>query len=142
MTKRPVKRIQIAKLVKSADAVGTRAPFIATREVAEIVWHALNRAVFHGKLTFPDNISIRESKEKWWGVCVGMQRGNRAGPYYTKVIRLQRYWPNPKKFITTMAHEMVHQYEWEMLHDMTHGKTFFAWSEKLKEKGICLSISL
>ena len=138
-----VSRVQIAKLIRNAELEGTRAPFRADVKTAIIIWHSLNRAIFYSRLTQPDHISIRDfRKTDWWGECEGKRRKRRYGEYYTKVIRLQRYWPNPKKFITAIAHEMVHQYEWEILHDMSHGKTFFAWEGKLNEKGISLSIVL
>jgi predicted SprT family Zn-dependent metalloprotease len=98
--------------------------------------------VFNGVLEFPEKIIIQDRK-KWdfWGECEGWQRGHRYGPHYTKAIRLQKTYLDPKRFIDVMAHEMVHQYEWERQGVMTHGKTFWAWKEKLAEKGIPLTSS-
>ncbi len=137
-------RLSLARIVDYAHDQGYRQPYIATRESAEMIWEALNRSVFRGQLVRPEKFIVRDYDEaKWpyWGECEGLQRGHRYGPYYTKAIRLQQRWPNFKKFISVMAHEMVHQWEWEKLGTMTHGKSFFAWEDRLRDYGICLSVT-
>lgn len=140
-TRESVKRLPLSVLVKRAESVGKNSEFRATKEHAEVVWTALNHAVFGGVLVPPEKFIIQD-RPTWdfWGECEGWQRGSRWGQHYTKCIRIQQVHPNPKRFIDVMAHEMVHQYEWERQGVMTHGKTFFAWREKLAEKGIPLTI--
>lgn len=139
--KETLKRLPLSVLLRRAESYDQKFEFEATKEHAELVWQALNHAVFGGVLTRPEK-SIIQNRVNWdfWGECEGLQRGHRYGPHYTKTIRLQKKYPNPKKFIDTMAHEMCHQYEWEILGVMTHGKTFFAWKQKLAEKGIPLKV--
>lgn len=140
--KQPVRRLSLSVLMRNAERFDRTEKFVATQEHAEIVWQALNHAVFGGVLQKPEKIII-QNRQKWdfWGECEGWQRGSRWGEHYTKSIRLQKIYSDPKKFIDVMAHEMVHQYEWEKLGVMTHGKkTFFVWKDKLAEKGIPLSI--
>jgi hypothetical protein len=136
------KRLPLSVLVRKAEQFDKTNQFVANHEHARIVWEALNHAVFNGVLEFPEKIIIQDRK-KWdfWGECEGWQRGHRYGPHYTKAIRLQKTYLDPKRFIDVMAHEMVHQYEWERQGVMTHGKTFWAWKEKLAEKGIPLTSS-
>jgi hypothetical protein len=56
---------------------------------------------------------------------------------------VQRDWPDFKKFVNVLAHEMVHQYEWEQQQTMSHGrKTFLCWRPILKEKGLMLAVSM
>ena len=139
--KQPLKRLPLCVLVRQAEKHESQQQFIATNEHAHMVWHALNHAVFGGVLEFPDKIVV-QNRKKWdfWGECEGWQRVHRRGEHYTKVIRIRKTLPSAKKFIEIMAHEMVHQYEWERQGIMTHGKNFFAWKDKLAEKGIPLSI--
>lgn len=142
-TRKQAQRLSLARIVEHADDQGYHTPFIATREHAEFIWEALNRGVFRGQLVRPEKFIVRdydESKWPYWGECEGLQRGHRYGPHYTKTIRLQKRWPNFKKFITVLAHEMVHQYEWEKQGVMTHGKTFFAWEQRLRDHGIRLTV--
>jgi hypothetical protein len=139
--KQPLKRLPLCVLVRQAEKHESRDQFTVTNEHAHIVWHALNHAVFGGVLRFPEKIIV-QNRKKWefWGECEGWQRTHRYGPHYTKVIRIRRTLPSAKKFIEIMAHEMVHQYEWERQGIMTHGKHFFAWKDKLAKKGISLNI--
>lgn len=137
--RRKVKRLPLSVLVKRAERQGKKSKYQATLHDARTVWSALNHAVFGGVLNLPEKFIV-QNRSTWdfWGECEGWIRGSRWGQPYTKAIRLQRIYRNPKTFIDVMAHEMVHQYEWERQGVMSHGRTFFAWKEKLEEKGIPL----
>lgn len=141
-TKESVKRLPLSVLVKRAERSGANTEFKATHDDAVIVWTALNHAVFGGILVMPEKFIVQDRKNwDFWGECEGWQRGSRWGEHYTKCIRIQKVQPNAKRFIDVMAHEMVHQYEWEQQGVMTHGqKTFFVWRDKLAEKGIPLTV--
>ena len=137
------RRMQLSMLLRHAVEMGQQNPYLACRKDAKVIWESLNRAIFYGQLSFPKSISVRNYKTvDWWGECEGRHNGSRCGPNYTRIIRLQSHWPNKKKFITVLAHEMVHQWEWEKLGTMSHGKDFFSWQEKLNDKGIALSIKM
>lgn len=132
---------QLHDLVEHAIEQGQRVPFVADLAQAEIVYNSLNHTVFAGLLVRPPICIRNYTKRQIWGECEGFFKKSRWGEPYTKVIRLERNWPNYKKFITVIAHEMVHQWEWDTLGVMTHGKTsFFIWKEPLKQHGIILNI--
>ena len=134
------KRLPLSVLVRKAEQFDKTNQFVANHEHARIIWEALNHAVFNGVLEFPEKIIIQDRK-KWdfWGECEGWQRGHRYGPHYTKAIRLQKTYLDPKRFIDVMAHEMVHQYEWDILNkSMTHRQSFFMWREQLDKFNIDL----
>lgn len=133
-------RLQLRSLVQQADYLGRKAPIRVTVEMVEDIYDALNRAVF-GRVLQRPKITVRNYQHRGiWGECEGFQRGSRWGEHYTKVIRIEREFPNLKKLISVVAHEMVHQYEWDVLGVMTHGNSFFAWEETLRNKGIRLCI--
>lgn len=135
--------IQLHKLVNVAATQSRNTPLVVQKEMVENIYTAVNNAVFNGVLTMPKIVVRDYTKKNFWGECEGWQRGSRWGEHYTVVIRIEKHFPNLKKLIATVAHEMVHQYEWEFHGVMTHGTTtFFAWEEKLRSKGIRLSISL
>lgn len=135
--------IQLHKLVNVAAKQSRNTPLVVQKEMVENIYTAVNNAVFNGVLTMPKIVVRDYTKKNFWGECEGWQRGSRWGEHYTVVIRIEKHFPNLKKLIATVAHEMVHQYEWEFHGVMTHGTTtFFAWEEKLRSKGIRLSISL
>lgn len=135
--------IQLHKLVNTAAHQGRNTPIVVQKEMVQNIYTAVNNAVFNGVLEMPKIVVRDYTKKNFWGECEGWQRGSRWGEHYTVVIRIEKQFPNLKKLIAAVAHEMVHQYEWEYHGVMTHGTTtFFAWEEKLRSKGIRLSISL
>ena len=60
-------------------------------------------------------------------------------------------WYCKQWLVTTLAHEMCHQYQWEIIGAerismgkdpiMSHGPSFFLFRERLKEHGISLKTS-
>jgi len=134
-------KIQLYKLVETAARHGRASPVVATVAKVEQIYDAINNSVFGGVLTRPKIVVRDYSKKGMWGECEGSRRGSRWGPHYTSVIRIEKNFTNLRKLIATVAHEMVHQYEWEYHGVMTHGfTTFFAWEERLRSRGIRLSI--
>jgi len=134
-------KMQLRTIINQAQSMGTKSPLVANVKLAEEIYDSLNRAVFNGILTRP-KITVKDyTKRRIWGECEGSSKGSRWGKCYVKVIRVSKNWPNLKKLINVMAHEMVHQHEWEYHGVMTHGNTtFFTWDEKLRSKGIVLRI--
>ena len=72
----------------------------------------------------------------------GARRRCGHGEPYTKCIRINRDWPNLKKLINVMAHEMVHQWEWEKMGTMAHGAAFWSWQERLGNRGLKLYLAM
>lgn len=104
------------------------------REVRSI-YRLLNKYVFDNKLTMPP-IEIGVCR-KYWGMCSGSFGFTKKG---TKCrIRLMDKWFCVQWLVTTLAHEMVHQYEWDILQkNMTHRQSFFMWKDKLDKFNIGL----
>lgn len=98
------------------------------RQVNEI-YGLLNRYVFNDKLIRPP-MYIGPWKGIW-GMCVGGFYPSRRG---TKCwIKLSDKYFCVQWLVTVLAHEMVHQYEWDILEKpMTHRQSFFLWRNKLE----------
>jgi hypothetical protein len=83
-----------------------------------------------------------------WGWCVGLEEHDRR---FCK-IELPPVWPFEQYVITALAHEMCHQYQWEILSAqreklglsaiMSHGPSFFTWRKPLGQLGIPLTVSM
>lgn len=104
------------------------------REVKEI-YKLLNKYVFNNQLTMPPiEIGVRRT---CWGYCEGLPFPTKRG---TKCrIKLVDKWFCIQWLVTTLAHEMVHQYEWDILEkNMTHRQSFFMWREQLDKFNIDL----
>jgi len=99
------------------------------------VYRLINQYVFDNKLVMPP-IEMGICR-KYWGMCMGYEKETKPGTYCK--IKLTDKWFCEQWFVTTLAHEMAHQYEWDVLDkNMTHRKTFFMWKSKLAKFNIDL----
>ena len=130
------KRVQLHKLVQQADKLGRRHPIRAQKTQLQSIYDSINRAVFNSALSRPRFI-IRANDQYWGEITVGY-RHNRRADRITFYIRFERHFPSMKKLINTVAHEMVHQWEWERNSNLTHGQAFYAWNDRLSNRGLRL----
>ena len=104
------------------------------REVRNI-YKLLNKYVFNNQLTLPP-IELGSCR-KYWGMCSGLDAPIRKGTRCT--IKLMDKWFCVQWLVTTLAHEMVHQYEWDIMKkSMTHRQSFFIWRDQLAKFNIDL----
>ena len=110
------------------------------------LYRLINKTVFNNKLEMPI-IEVVPRCRKYWGLCIaGFERPANRRSYCR--IRLMDKWFCRQWLITTLAHEMCHQYQWDIegekrekqgMHRlMSHGPSFFTFREKLKKHGISL----
>lgn len=100
-------------------------------------WHGvLNAVVFDGVIPKFYDIKIQRIRNEFaWAI-----------PFYdtedeTKkwcTLKIDTSFHSFKKFLIVLAHEMIHCWQWIVEGEMTHGKTFFQWREKLAEHEIPL----
>ena len=116
-----------------------------TLREAKHYYKLLNRYIFGNQLT-PTKIKIGRMRE-CWGYCDDCS----SSPSDPKTqIHLTTKFPCLQFFIAVLAHEMIHQYQWEVegperalkgrRHMFGHGKSFFRWRRKFKKLGIPLSV--
>jgi len=114
---------------------------------AKRVFRAINKAIFGDTLHLPP---IRFARTKaCWGWCDGTVKpyGEEYVPY-TKEIVMYPYYPSIHLFIATLAHEMVHHWQWTVKSVerraqgkeplMSHGPSFTQWRQLLKKYGLPL----
>jgi hypothetical protein len=117
--KRDVSRTKLFRMVQSCDTYDAK--FRPTIQDCREVFTQINNQVFLGELKMP---SFRLVYTKaFWGECTGVLES----------------FLSRRLFINTMAHEMVHQWEWLVNENMTHGPQFFQWREQLAKFNITLS---
>jgi hypothetical protein len=119
--------------------VQKRKPFRPGLENVKYAYNIINKYVFDNQLTRPE-IQLGTLR-KSWGWCIGGTEPEPSGSYC--VIRLYDKWFCPQWFMNTLAHEMVHQWQWdvegpereEIGHEalMSHGPSFFIWKERFEE---------
>lgn len=110
------------------------------------LYKMLNWYIFDYELAMPE-LEVVPRCRKYWGMCYGsydIPTRNRSACK----IRLMDKWYCKQWLVTTLAHEMCHQYQWDvqglqrMKHGkdpiMSHGPSFFVFRDKLKRHGISL----
>lgn len=111
---------------------------------AKYTFNIINRYVFDDQLPTP-NFIIKQSRHHW-GQCIGDIKLANNQSYCT--IELNRKFYCVQWFVTILAHEMSHQYQWEVLSIerekygleplLSHGPSFFQYRHRLAEYGIPL----
>lgn len=129
-------RVQLHKLVQQAERLGSRTPIRPRHAQLQSIYDSINRAVFAGALSRP-RIKLSSNPDFWGEIEVGY-RTNRWGDRRTFCMRFARQFPSMKYMINTVAHEMVHQWEWERNSNITHGQAFYAWNDRLANRGLRL----
>ena len=112
-------------------------------------YNIINRHVFDNQLRRPD-IYIKSHLRKIWGCCVWMSHKQYTGSHC--VIQLSDKYFCEQWFMNVLAHEMVHQWQWDVYrwdHEEyferkmyrasgAHGPSFFAWKDRFAALGLNL----
>lgn len=107
-------------------------------------YNKLNKYIFENELKRPP-IQLGQFKG-FWGECTGHDEYTNKGTWCT--MKISDKWFCTQWFVTTLAHEMAHQYEWDVIgpyyeslgqeRRMTHRMSFFIWRGKMADYGIDL----
>lgn len=125
-----------------------RLPFRPTKHFIHHVYELLNYEVFDNTMYKP-RLELHSHCRKYWGMCEGNISKDYTGSF-CRIIMMDK-WFCPQWFVTTLAHEMVHQYQWDVLGPerqengkdwlMSHGPSFYAFREDLEPHNISLKVS-
>jgi len=114
----------------------------------DYAYNIINKYVFDGVLKKP---TIRlKTIRKAWGMCHWMPTEQARGTYCK--IDIMDKWFCPQWFMNTLAHEMIHQYQWDIYRwdhmdyygrpmfegSGAHGPSFFMWREQFDHYGLYL----
>jgi len=110
------------------------------------LWRLLNKKIFNSKLEMPI-IEVVPRCRKYWGMCFGSYEPIKNRRSRCK-IRVMDKWFCRQWLITTLAHEMCHQYQWDIVGEkriregkepiMSHGPSFYVFKDRLAKHGIPL----
>lgn len=117
------------------------------KEVRKL-YRLLNKVLFDNQLPMPEFIIFNRMKS-YWGLCEAIDY--RPDPNSKKsniVIHLSNKWYCKQWLVDTLAHEMCHQYQWDILGKqrvlegkeplLGHGPSFFMHRERFRKYGINL----
>ena len=141
------RRNELIKIMESElpDRNAIRKGYRPSRRQARYYYDLINQHIFKNKLV-PTRIKISRMRE-CWGYCDDCG----SDSYDPKtLIRLTDKFPCLQFFIAVLAHEMIHQYQWEvegprrmtrgLRYRFGHGKSFFRWRAKFNKFGIPLTV--
>ena len=121
-----------------------RKPYRPDEQEINRIYSLINRAIFDGQMRRPRIVTGREVNALGW--CIGMRPPTRTRSGC--VIRLTDKWFSVHWLIFVMAHEMCHQYQWDILGPqrqaqglqpmMSHGPSFLMHRKRLAEIGVPL----
>ena len=114
-------------------------------------YNIINKYVFDGVLRQP-NIQ-QQSLRKVMGYCTWEHEPQESGSWCN--IRLMDKWFCSQWFMNTLAHEMIHQYQWDVYryqhHELygrelfmnsgAHGPTFYEWRDRFEYYDLTLKVS-
>jgi hypothetical protein len=112
-------------------------PYSTTQEAVDHWFGIFNKGMFKGRIPTPKVRivrGLRKRSDNSWGEAECWSDNNRM----IFVLRLNHQYPNEKFFCETVAHEMVHF--WQFMQDtaMNHGRSFKRWSNIFKKTGLRL----
>jgi hypothetical protein len=117
-------------------------------EDIDYAYNIINKYVFDNRLRKPELMKGRLIH--CWGECSWYHELQDTGSYTT--IKISDKWFCPQWFMNTLAHEMVHQYQWDVYrwdhydlygkdiyqHSAGHGPSFFMWRDRFDHYGLNL----
>ena len=114
------------KIVAHIKRRGHVSDFIVTPVLVMRWWNLLNKAIFDSTLTPPHKIIVRNFRDSY-GWCMPMAVKGKVQ------LGINVEFEDRKTFLTILVHEMIHQYQWTHIGEMTHGKTFWMWKKQIKQ---------
>ena len=130
------KKKQKSKLERLAENKVCNKSYETTLSDCKLWFGVLNQEVFGGKLQPVDEIDIRRRTMAYaYYTCLNDTKN--PDNNYTKLHMSNKY-KNKWEFVETLAHELVHHYQFLNDEPLNHGPTFYKWKDKLNRKGLSL----
>lgn len=108
-------------------------PVTVTPALVKYWWRIFNCALFDNKLNPPNSILCRNFKDGYYGWCIGdPSKGDIVD------IGIKSNMPSRKLMLTTIAHEMIHQWQIANGINNAHNMQFYGWRFKLMKLGLPL----
>ena len=123
-----------------------RLSYRTSKSEAIKIFKIINEEVFDNKLSLPE-IIVKSHCKKYWGMCHGEHEKIRYRNTFCWIELMDKFYCR-QWFITILAHEAMHQYQWDIdgpnreaagkERIMSHGPSFFIFKKKFAEHGILL----
>ena len=118
------------------ETLNHKGPYITSRRAIDLWFRYINKAVFNNELPNFHKITIKKWLKRAMGqVCAYPDKN----PKRFELEMLKKYH-NKRDFIETLAHEMIHLYQFALKKDTgNHNSTFYSFRPRFKFIGLGLS---
>ena len=116
----------------------TQNEFIPTKSVITRWFNIFNEEIFNGKINPFHEIEIKR-KQGCHAEHIALEEDN---VYMYVVLSMNERFNDKNEFLFTLAHEMVHQWQWMYLDRTDHGQSFWKWKSRLAKFEIPLGESI
>lgn len=120
--------------------------YVTNIRETKALYRLINSSIFSDRLTMP-KIQVKPRLRDMWGQCYGADTGYNKNKSRC-VILLSERWYCRQWLIMALAHEMVHQWQWDVYSKrrmkkglepiMSHGPSFHMWKKKFHKHGLPL----
>ena len=115
----------------------TQSEFIPTKSVITRWFNIFNEEIFNGKINPFYDVEIKR-KQGCHAEHIALEEDN---GYMYGVLSMNERFNDKNEFLFTLAHEMVHQWQWMYLDRTDHGQSFWKWKSRLAKFEIPLGES-
>ena len=115
----------------------TQNEFIPTKSVITRWFNIFNEEIFNGKINPFYDVEIKR-KLGCHAEHIALEEDN---GYMYGVLSMNERFNDKNEFLFTLAHEMVHQWQWMYLDRTDHGQSFWKWKSRLAQFEIPLGES-
>ena len=122
-----MKKVEARKFVKTHIKKNQYKEVEVTEQLLTYWWRIFNVSLFDKKLPFPRKLIIKDFNYNFLGYCSPVKDENNVR------MGIRRTFYDKETFLTVLVHEMVHQYQHVTEQNMNHGKSFFAFQDKIKK---------
>jgi len=127
-----MKKSEAIEKIRNHLDVRSNHSVVVTERMTRIWWRVCNVALFRNRLYPSNQVVIKQLKD--WGYC-------QVTSDKEVIIAIDSEPTTRGMFLSTLIHEMVHQWENQTYGRMGHGQRFVKWKEKvLKELGLDIHI--
>ena len=112
-------------------------PFVPSKHLITRWTNILNEEIFDNIIHPFYDISIKRLHD-----CHAEHIGWTHGDLVYGELSIDCYFYNKSEFIYTLAHEMIHQWQWMQLNKTDHGQSFMKWKSKLNKFEIPLGVTI
>ena len=112
-------------------------PMTPSKHLVTRWMNILNEEIFNNAIHPFKTIEIKRKQD-----CHAEYTGRCKNGYLFGELSISQSFMNKTYFIYTLAHEMVHQWQWMEIGKVDHGQTFLKWKTKMNKFEIPLGVSI